>query len=88
MVAIYHPEKVKIATSKYMGKSGQMLVDIAKNNNALVAMNASGFIDPEYNSNGGVPHGIVIKDGKIISDEAKLNQSGGIIGFTKTINLF
>lgn len=83
LVAIYHPEKVKIATSKYMGKSGQMLVDIAKSNNALVAMNASGFIDPEYNSNGGVPHGIVIKDGKIISDEAKLNQSGGIIGFTK-----
>lgn len=82
LVAIYHPEKVKIATSKYMGYSGQMLVDIAKNNNAIVAMNASGFIDPEYNSNGGVPHGIVIKDGKIISNEAKSNNSGGIIGFT------
>lgn len=82
LVAIYHPEKVKIATSKYMGYSGQMLVDMAKNSNALVAMNASGFIDPEYNSNGGVPHGVVIKDGKIISNEAKLSNSGGIIGFT------
>lgn len=82
LVAIYHPEKVKLATSKYIGTSGQMLTTIAKNNNALVAMNASGFIDPEYNSNGAIPHGVVIKDGKIISSEVKNNNSGGIIGFT------
>lgn len=83
LVAIYDASKVKIGTSANMGNSGQMLTTIAKNNNALVAMNASGFIDPEYNSNGGVPHGAVIKDGKLVSNEVSNNNSGGIIGFDK-----
>lgn len=82
LVAIYDPARVKVATSQYMGKSGQMLSTMAKNNNALVAMNASGFIDPEYNSNGGVPHGAVIKDGVLVSNQVSANNSGGIIGFT------
>lgn len=82
LVAIYDPSKVKIGTSAYMGSSGQMLTTIAKNNNAVVAMNASGFIDPEYNSNGGVPHGVVIQDGKLIANNQKLSNGGGIIGFT------
>ena len=82
LVVIYDPSKVKIGTSAYMGSSGQMLTTIAKNNNAIVAMNASGFIDPEYNSNGGVPHGVVIKDGVLVANNQKLSNSGGIIGFT------
>lgn len=83
LVAIYDPSKVKIATSAYMGTKGQMLTTMAKNNNAAVAMNASGFIDPNYNSNGGIPHGIVIKDGKLISNQIRANVGGGIIGFNK-----
>ncbi len=83
LIAIYDPSKVKIATSKYMGTKGQMLTTIAKNNNAKVAMNASGFIDPNYNSNGGIPHGVVIQDGKILSNEVRVGISGGIIGFNK-----
>lgn len=83
LVAIYDPSKVKIATSAYIGTKGQMLTTMAKNNNAVVAMNASGFIDPGYNSNGGNPHGIVIKDGKIISNQARYGGTGGLIGFDK-----
>ncbi len=82
LVAIYDPSKVKVGTSAYMGRSGQMLTTIAQNTNAVIAMNASGFIDPEYNSNGGVPHGVVIKDGVLVSNEMKSNNGGGIIGFT------
>jgi len=82
LVAIYDPSKVKVATSAYMGTKGQMLTTIAKNNNAVVAMNASGFVDPNYNSNGGIPHGVVIKDGKIVSNQARYG-SGGLIGFNK-----
>lgn len=82
LVAIYKPEKVKIALSANMGTSGQMLTTMAKNNNAVVAMNASGFIDPNYNSNGGIPHGVVIKDGKLISNQVRANVGGGIIGIT------
>lgn len=83
LVAIYDPSKVKVATSAYMGTKGQMLTTIAKNNNAVVAMNASGFVDPNYNSNGGIPHGVVIKDGKIVSNQARFGGGGGLIGFNK-----
>ena len=83
LVAIYDPSKVKIATASTMGKSGQMLVTIAKNNNAVVAMNASGFIDPNYMSNGATPHGAVIKDGKLVSNKERAPVGGGIIGFDK-----
>ena len=83
LVAIYDPSKVKIATASTMGRSGQMLTTIAKNNNAVVAMNASGFIDPNYMSNGGKPHGPVIKDGKVVSNETRVGIAGGIIGFNK-----
>ena len=81
LIVVYDPSKVKIATAKTMGKSGQMLVTIAKDNNALVAMNASGFIDPNYMSNGGKPHGAVIKDGKLVSNNERAPVGGGIIGF-------
>lgn len=87
LVAVYDPSKVKVAVSKNLGKSGQMLTTIAKDNNALVAMNASGFVDPNYMSNGGMPHGPVIKDGKLVSNQARVGIQGGIIGFNKNNTL-
>lgn len=83
LVAIYKPEKVKITTASTMGKSGQMLTTMAKDSKALVAMNASGFIDPNYMSNGATPHGVVIKDGKLVSNEKRAKVGGGVICFTK-----
>lgn len=82
LVAIYDPSKVKIATATNMASSGEMLTKIAEKNNALVAINASGFYDPGYVGNGGKPHGAVIQNGKLISNLAKSNVGGGIIGFT------
>ena len=45
-------------------------------------MNAGGFYDPDWNSNGALPHGAVIKDGKVVSDYEDANMGGGFIGFT------
>lgn len=83
LVVIYDPSKVKMETASSMGSKGEMLVSMAKRTNSVVAMNASGFIDPNYNSNGGRPYGVVIKDGKIVSNLEKANVGGGVIGFTK-----
>lgn len=87
LVAIYDPSKVKIATAQNMGVTGEMLTSITKRENAMIGMNASGFIDPNYNSNGGLPHGMVIKDGKIVSNEVKAPVGGGMIGFDKNNTL-
>ena len=38
LVAIYDPSKIKVVTSKYLGYNGQYLTDMAKENNALVAI--------------------------------------------------
>ena len=82
LVAIYDASKVKVATASNMNSSGEMITTIAKKNNAIVAMNASGFNDPGYVGNGGKPHGVVIQNGKLISNLPSANSSGGIIGFT------
>lgn len=82
LVAVYDPSKISVCTTKYLGTKGQYLVDMAADNNAVVAINGGGFIDPNYNSLGGVPQGIVIKNGKIISNRT-YKKSGGIIGFTQ-----
>ena len=83
LVAIYDPSKVKVATASNMNSSGEMLTTIAEKNNAVVAMNASGFYDPGYVGNGGKPHGAVIKDRQLISNLPRSGVGGGIMGFTK-----
>ena len=82
LVAVYDPSKISVCTTKYLGTKGQYIVDMAKENNAVVAINGGGFVDPNYNSLGGVPQGTVIKNGKIVSNKT-FKKTGGIIGFTK-----
>lgn len=83
LVAIYDPSKISIATTQYLGQRGEAITDVAKRENAIIAMNAGGFYDPDWNSNGALPHGTVIQNGKIVSDFQDANMGGGFIGFTK-----
>lgn len=82
LVAIYDPSKIFIATTNYLGKRGESILTVAKRENAIIAMNAGGFYDPDWNSNGALPHGTVIKNGQVISDFQDANMGGGFIGFT------
>lgn len=83
IIAIYKPEKVKLAVSSKLGTEGQTLQTMAKNNKAKIIMNASGFYDPTWSGNGAIPHGTVIKDGRIIYDYTDAQVGGGFIGFDK-----
>ncbi len=83
VVAIYKPEKVKLAVSSKLGTEGETVKTMAQKNNALIAMNGGGFFDPTWNGNGGIPHGTVIKDGRIIYDYVDAQVGGGFIGFDK-----
>lgn len=88
MAVIYDPSKISVVKTKYMGVTGQYLVDMAKENNAIVAINGGGFIDINGESNGGEPRGIIIEDGKIIQSSRNRDKAGGVIGFTNDNKLF
>ena len=88
MAVIYDPSKISVVHTKYMGVTGQYLVDMAKDNNAVVAINGGGFIDINGESNGGEPRGIIIEDGKIIQSSRNRDKAGGVIGFTNDNKLF
>lgn len=87
LVAIYDPAKVKLITSKNLGSKGEYLIDMAKRENAIVAINGGGFVDDTTLNSGGVPDGILIKDGKILNSK-HYSKSGGVIGLTKDNKLY
>ncbi len=82
LAAIYDASKVSVGVSKLLGRSGQYIYDMAKEQDAVLAINGGGFYDPGYNSNGANPLGITISDGEIITDDAYSSNNGGLIGFT------
>ena len=82
LVAIYDPSRIHIATTSRLGVAGESILKVSERENAIIAMNAGGFYDPDWNSNGALPHGTVIVDGKIVSDYKDAGVSGGFIGFT------
>ena len=87
MAVIYDPSKIKVVTSKYLGTSGEFLVDMAKRENAIVAINGGGFIDIEGKGNGGQPVGTIIENGQILNyGTGQYNR--GIIGFTTDNKLY
>ena len=88
MAVIYDPSKISVVHTKYLGSTGQYLTDMAKENNALVAINGGAFIDINGLSNGGQINGILIEDGEIISASRNRDHGGGVIGFTNDNKLY
>ena len=78
LAAVYDAKKISLAVTKWLGKSGQYIYDMATENNAPLAINGGGFIDPNHNSKGAMPRGVTIQNKKIISDST---AGGPIIGF-------
>ncbi len=82
LVAVYEPSRVKTLVTAKLGTSGQYVTTMAKNNDALIAINGGGFDDPNFNSTGGSPLGITVRDGEYVTTKPYAG-SGGIIGFTE-----
>lgn len=83
MVAIYHPENVKLITIKKFSRDGnnrETVLNMCKRTGGLVCINGGGFHDPEgYGSD--IPFGYVIKNGEVMFSED--NDKHDIIGITK-----
>ena len=88
LTVIYDPSKISLATTKYIGKKGELITDMAKDNNAIISINGGGFYDPLFNGDGGLPSGILIQNNKIINNVSSNNHESGIIGFTNDNKLF
>ena len=83
LVAVYDPSRIELVTSKYLGKRGQTVQEMAKDENALIAINAGGFADAGGVGNGGIPTGSLIKDSRLVYQGQDTGWGGGIVGFTK-----
>ena len=81
LAAIYDPSRIKTVVTKKLGKCGQYLKTMADDNDALLAINGGGFIDPNYNSKGANPLGITFSEGRLITSNV-YSGAGGLIGFT------
>ena len=82
LAVIYDPSRIKTVYTKKLGTSGQYLKQMAKDNDALIAINGGGFEDPNFNSNGADPLGITFSGGKLITSKI-WKGTGGLIGFTE-----
>ena len=85
LAVVYDPSRISVGVTKFLGEAGQYVSTIAKNYDAPLAINGGGFYDPGYNSKGGYPLGVTIRNGNIISNnESGYGMgSGGIIGFNQ-----
>lgn len=81
LVAVYDPSKVTIAHTKYLGSQGQLITELAEENDAVVAINGGGFYDPDRVSQGGIPIGLTVSDGEIIYNYNDTKKSN-LIGLT------
>ena len=83
---IYDPSDVELAVSSKLGRAGQSVNTLVKNNNGLVGINGGGFEDLDGWGNGSVPYGAIIQDSKLIWTHP--GGSGGLIGFTKDNKMY
>ena len=85
LAVIYDPSKITVGVTSRIGVAGQYATKMALDHKALLGVNGGGFYDPGNNSTGGMPTGVTISNGKVITDNnySTETQSGGLIGFNK-----
>ena len=82
MAVIYDPSRISVGTTKYLNNRGQYVTEMAANYEAILAINGGGFSDPNNRGSGGTPEGVLIQNGKVLSNKG-YDRSGGLIGFTE-----
>ena len=94
LLEIKDPTKIKVAMTNELGKSGQKTSDMAREHDAIVAINGGSFVDEssdgtKYAGTGSYPGGFVISDGKVIypTTDVDENQKENVLAFTKSGHL-
>jgi exopolysaccharide biosynthesis protein len=84
ILVIKDPTRIKVGYSSKLGEEGQLTSEIAKNNNAIAAVNGGGFTDEAYVGTGAKPAGIIMSNGKEIHNGIRSeNQETDVVALTK-----
>lgn len=88
VLEIPDPRRVKVATAKNIQEKGETVSNIAKDNDAVAAINAGGFHDPNGTGTGRLPYGFIMQDGNyVIGKDVGSDEAVDFVGFTKQGNL-
>ncbi|MBR0355341.1 MAG: phosphodiester glycosidase family protein [Oscillospiraceae bacterium] len=80
MLIVHDPSRVVVGTLERWGGAGWYLSEFVERYDALAGTNAGSFEDPNGGGSGGIPDGLVMKDGAI-SYGSRNATYNGVIGF-------
>ena len=81
VVAIYEPERIHAVITSKRGYSGEYVDKMVSDNNAIVGINAGGFLDPDFNGDGEDPLGLTITKNRMVVSDKYPDSRGGVVGF-------
>ena len=89
ILVINDPTRIKVGYSSKLGEEGQLTSDIAKDNNAIAAINGGGFTDEvagaKWTGTGANPAGVIMTNGKIVFNNIKNeNEKRQVVALTKS----
>jgi exopolysaccharide biosynthesis protein len=89
LLVINDPTRIKVGYSSKLGIEGELTSDIARDNNAIAAVNGGGFTDKAsgslYTGTGANPSGVIMSSGKIVYDGIKNeNEKTEVVALTKS----
>ncbi|KUO78827.1 MAG: exopolysaccharide biosynthesis protein [Desulfosporosinus sp. BRH_c37] len=80
VMLIKDPKRVKLATTKEIGVTGERVSDLVKDMGAIAGINAGGFYDPNGKGNGAFPDGLTMHDGQLVHNNVG-DKAVNIVGF-------
>jgi len=80
MLEVPDPTRLKAATARDIQEIGDTVSTIALTNNAIAAINAGGFYDPQGTGTGRLPYGVIVHEGKFL-------VGGDIVGQVQVVGI-
>lgn len=85
ILLVTNPARVSLTDTIHQYSQGQTVMQMVEQTNAILGVNAGGFVDgPNYNSNGGIPAGLLIVNNEVVSPKQINNSTKySVIGFNQ-----
>lgn len=88
ILEIPDPRRIQVATAADINEKGDTTSNIARNNDAVAAINGGGFYDPNGTGTGRLPYGFILHEGEyLLGKDVDDVEEVDFIGFTDEGNL-